>query len=146
MTSERGLRVTTAEAAQLLQARSHAYLDVRSEQEFELGHVPNAVNIPWRIGLAGGPNPDFLRHVSARFPRHQPLVVGCQSGQRSRLACELLWQQGFETVLEHAAGIAGLRDAFGQLIETGWERAGLPLSYAAAPGSSYREICSAADG
>jgi len=148
MTAERGLlRVTNSEVAALLGAGSHVYLDVRSEQEFELGHVPDAINVPWRISAQGSPNPDFLRHVRhvmARFPGPQALVVGCQSGHRSRLAGELLLEQGFACVVEHAAGIAGLRDEFGQLLEPGWERAGLPLSFTPAPGCSYREICASA--
>jgi len=134
-------QVTTTEAARLVAEADYVYLDVRSVQEFELGHVQGAFNVPWRLHGANEPNPQFLPVLSSAFARTQRLVVGCQSGQRSALACALLEAHGFEHVVEHRAGFGGLRDAFGKLLEAGWQRAGLPVSFDAQPGRSYRELC-----
>jgi rhodanese-related sulfurtransferase len=134
-------QVSTAEAARLLRDEGYIYLDVRRVEEFELGHVHGAFNLPWLEALEALEAPgDFLALVGARFGLRQGLVVGCQSGARSRDAGRLLATNGFERVVDHSAGFGGRRDAFGKLIEPGWERAGQPVSYDAEPGRSYREL------
>ena len=60
-------------------------LDVRREDEFEEGHVPNSINIP----LHDIPdNIDRIKKMST------PLVLCCKSGGRSGQALLLLKSQG----------------------------------------------------
>lgn len=56
----------------------YVYIDVRSVQEFEHGHVPGSYNIPLLLmGLSGmQPNPDFLAVVMRRFAKEQKIVFG----------------------------------------------------------------------
>jgi rhodanese-related sulfurtransferase len=51
-------RVSAREARALMDA-GYAYVDVRSEQEFDLGHPSGAVNVPFQLlGPSGmGQNP-----------------------------------------------------------------------------------------
>ena len=91
--------VTPEEAAQLM-SEGRLYIDVRSKPEFEQGHPPGALNVPL---LHRGPqgmlqNPEFLGVVEAAFAKDQALIIGCQSGGRSRRAAQMLAQAGFSNL------------------------------------------------
>ena len=60
-------------------------LDVRTEGEYQNGHIPGTVNIPL----------DELRNRLSELDRGKILYVNCQSGLRSYLACRILSQNGF---------------------------------------------------
>lgn len=135
-------RLSPAEAAELVAQQGYAYLDVRTEQEFAIEHAAGAYNVPLELAVPGGrrPNADFLAVVSAAFARDQPLVVGCQTGARSRRAAEQLLQAGFSCVVEQRAGHAGTRDPFGRPAEAGWRAAGLPCASTPEPGRDYASL------
>jgi rhodanese-related sulfurtransferase len=132
-------RISANAASQAMHEAGHVYLDVRTVEEFELGHAAGAYNVPWELP-AQRRNPDFERVVAAAFGCEQALIVGCQTGVRSAAASAALVALGFVHVLEQAAGYAGKRDAFGRLLEPGWQRAGLPTATQAQLGHSYREL------
>ncbi|MBN1556911.1 MAG: FAD-dependent oxidoreductase, partial [Lentisphaerae bacterium] len=67
------------------QTATATVLDVRSSEEYELWHIPGAVNIP--LGK--------LRTSLAAFDRSKPLWIYCRVGFRSYLACRALKQHGF---------------------------------------------------
>ena len=63
-------------------------LDVRTRDEFEAGHIPDAINIPI----------DELRSRLADLPRDRQIAAYCQVGQRGYLATRILSQRGFDAV------------------------------------------------
>jgi rhodanese-related sulfurtransferase len=134
-------RISPEEAAQLL-SDGYVYLDVRNPDEFALGHPKGAYNIPWLDPEAPvrTPNPGFLELVKQSFPQHARIVIGCQTGRRSLSAAELLINSGYSNVVEQRAGFAGSKDAFGGVIEQGWQARGLPVAYQAEPGHDYRAL------
>lgn len=67
-------------------------LDVRTSREHERGSVPGAAHIPV----------DELRDRLTELPREKRIVVHCQSGLRSYIACRILSQNGFR-----CANVAG---------------------------------------
>lgn len=68
-----------------------AILDVRSAQEFERGHVPGAVHVPFTaIGAR-------LSEIPAR--PDEPIVVYCLRGPRAWIAGSALRRRGFERVI-----------------------------------------------
>lgn len=140
-------RVSPQEADQLVREEEYAYLDVRSIPEFEAGHPAGAYNIPIMHKTPAGmqPNPEFMAVVEAVFPRHAKLVIGCRSGNRSLRAAQILLEAGFETVVDQRAGLAGARDAFGQLREIGWEGAGLDMATEAHPERNYAALLTRKD-
>jgi rhodanese-related sulfurtransferase len=133
-------RVLPDEAKQLMD-EGWTYLDVRSVREFEGGHPEGAYNIPLLDLGPGGmqPNPDFMAAAERTFPRDARLVVGCGSGGRSLRAASMLEAAGFQNVIDQRAGFGGSQDALGR-VEQGWAARGLPVSRAAAPGRSWREL------
>ena len=73
------------EADGLLERKDALLLDVRTEGEYQNGHIPGAVNIPL----------DELRERLSELDQEKTLYVNCQSGLRSYLACRILSQNGF---------------------------------------------------
>jgi len=65
----------------------YTIVDVRSEMEFEMGHVEGSMNIPLQQV------PDHLEDLANM---KQPLVLCCASGNRSGQAVAYLRQQGIE--------------------------------------------------
>jgi methionyl-tRNA formyltransferase len=120
--------VPSQEVLQLL-ATGHVYVDVRTAEEYSLGHIPGAQNVPWQNGTLAGlvPNPEFEAAVAQAWPKQQPLIVGCRSGNRARQAAGRLQALGFEQVRLHLEGWDGSRDAFGRL-SPGWSRLGYPVA------------------
>lgn len=129
-------RISPEEAKALLD-QGHAYLDVRTEAEFEAGHVPGAYNVP--ISRKSVPNPEFLSVVQAHFEKDRPLVVGCHTGSRSQRAVALLAEAGYTNLTELRTGFAGSRDAFGRP-EPGWSKKGLPVEMGSPEGQSYASL------
>jgi rhodanese-related sulfurtransferase len=129
------------ERAQELIGEGYLFLDVRTQQEFERGHVPGALNVPlMHRGDAGlVENPDFLPVVEAAFGKAERLIVGCQTGSRSLRAAKLLADAGFSSVRELMTGIDGSRDAFGRTL-AGWIKRGLPIETEMAAGQSYADV------
>jgi len=63
-------------------------LDVRTQEEFDRGHLPGATNI----------SVDELRSNLDRLPKDQRIAAYCQVGQRGYLATRILNQSGFDAV------------------------------------------------
>lgn len=73
-------------------------LDVRTPEEYEEGHLPNAVLLDIR-------NPkSFMDGVEALDPSKRYYVY-CRSGARSAQACQLLKQQGILDCFNLLGGI-----------------------------------------
>ncbi len=77
--------------AQQLQARGVTILDVRTAQEFESGHVPGAINIPY--GQVGSRSAEL-------GAKARPVLLYCRSGRRSGIAAAELVKQGFTAVYD----------------------------------------------
>ncbi|KAL9661745.1 hypothetical protein QQ045_026573 [Rhodiola kirilowii] len=87
----------------------YRYIDVRTTEEFEKGHVAveKVVNIPYMFVNPEGSrvkNPEFVEQVSSLFKKEDHIVVGCQSGVRSLYATEDLHGTGFKDVKNMGGG------------------------------------------
>lgn len=135
-------RVSARDAHALVLEQGYVFLDVRSEQEFALGHPEGAYNVPLMQPGDAGPvqNSEFMRVIRAGFARESKFVVGCQSGVRSRTAVALLLAAGYRDVVEQRAGYEGTRDPFGRATEPGWRAAELPCSCDPLPGHDYAAL------
>lgn len=117
------------------------YVDVRSEPEFEAGHVPGALNVPLLHQGPGGmtENPEFLSVMKQAFGPTEKMIVGCKAGGRSKKAADRLLQAGFTELVDMSAGWDGSRDAFGRSIP-GWSKQGLPVEQGKPAGQSYPDV------
>lgn len=66
-------------------------VDVRTPEEYAMGHVPGAVNIPLSV---------LPVRLAELGPRDRPLVLYCRSGARSAQATQFLTRQGFTDILD----------------------------------------------
>lgn len=67
-------------------------LDVRRRDEFESGHIPNAINIPNEMIGAG--------EIRELPEKDQLIYVYCRSGNRSKQAASKLVSMGYSNVVE----------------------------------------------
>ena len=74
-------------------------LDVRTEEEFIEGFIPEAKNLDIYKGQ------DFLNEVG-KLDKDKSYFVYCRSGARSSQACALMNQQGIENTYNLMGGIS----------------------------------------
>ena len=73
-------------------------LDVRTEEEFESGYIPNAINIDIRMG------PSFIEEINS-LDKNKSYYVYCRSGSRSSQAIQLMRELGFNDTFNLRGGI-----------------------------------------
>ncbi len=83
-------------------------IDVRNAGEFESGHIPGSVHIPY-AELAGR---------TGELPRDRPVATICKAGKRSGLAASILQREGFERIAHVASGGVAAWGALGRRLET----------------------------
>ena len=132
--------VSPEQTAELLKEGA-VYVDVRTEQEYEAGHVPGSLNVPWKQLGPGGmvQNPEFLDVMQKCFGKNEKLIMGCRSGNRSQHAGELLVRSGYADVSNLTTGFEATRDAFGRVIP-GWRNVGFPVETGKPAGLSYQDV------
>lgn len=101
-------------------------VDVREPEEYLMGHIPGAVNLP-QADLASR---------AGELPRDQPLYIVCQAGMRSLRCAQYLRQCGFPDVISVSGGTSAWAAAGHSLVtgempvravrfvETEWTHAG----------------------
>jgi rhodanese-related sulfurtransferase len=95
--------VTAAQATQLINREDAFVIDVREANEYGGGHVLGAKNIPLgRVAAAGA---DLAKR------KGKPVIVYCETGNRSANAAAALRKQGFERVFNLAGGMKAWQDA-----------------------------------
>jgi len=89
----------------------HTFLiDCRTRPEYKfVGHPSMAYNIPYMFWTLEGmrENPNFVSDVMTRFKKADRLIIICKSGVRSRFACDILIEAGFDYVFNVLGGFEG---------------------------------------
>jgi hydroxyacylglutathione hydrolase len=92
-------QMSAADLARHPDGNGFAIIDVRSESEWRAGHLPAATHIP--LG--------YLSDRLAEVPLDRPVVLQCQSGNRSSIAASLLARLGRSNVVNLAGGLDACR-------------------------------------
>jgi rhodanese-related sulfurtransferase len=104
--------VTPEEALSLIEQNGDgsgfAILDVRTPDEFNEGHIANAVNIDYYS--------DGFRENLDRLDKGKTYLLYCRSGSRSGKALPLMGELGFERVYNMGGGFVQ------------WEKKGFPVA------------------
>ncbi|MFM2308540.1 MAG: hypothetical protein RLY87_660 [Chloroflexota bacterium] len=97
------MNMTVNELNDRINAKTDIYvLDVRSPEEYtQDGHVKGSILIPL---------PELATRL-AEIPKDRPIAAFCRSGNRSKVAQDLLLQNGFTNVTNVIGGIGAWRNA-----------------------------------
>lgn len=83
--------ISHEEAKEIMEREKCIVLDVRTEDEFVLGHIENSINIPVD---------DLKERIGELSDKSALILVCCRSGRRSAIAAEILVEEGYEQVLD----------------------------------------------
>ena len=85
--------ITPKEAKEIMDSREgYIILDVREQEEFDQGHVPGAILIPYT---------KIEDQAEEHLPQKDQLIlVYCRSGRRSKIAAEALAELGYTNIKE----------------------------------------------
>jgi rhodanese-related sulfurtransferase len=102
-----GPSVTPSQATQLINREDALVVDVRDPGEYGAGHILGAKNLPLSSIASGA-------QLAAKR-KDRPLIVYCDTGNRSGKAAAALKAQGYARVLNLSGGLGA------------WQQAGLPV-------------------
>jgi len=71
-------------------------VDVRNQDEYEQGHLDDAINIPVQ-GIVG------VMNLRESVDKDTPIIVYCKSGTRSKQAYDVLIKDGYKSVYDLGA-------------------------------------------
>ncbi len=100
------MQITQDEVVEMMeQNENYVILDVRTVEEYEEGHIPNAICIP---------NETIGTEEIKELPdKNQLILVYCRSGNRSKQASEKLVALGYANVFE----FGGIIDWKGEVVK-----------------------------
>ena len=91
-------KLSAIEFSEIINATENAVIiDLRTPEEFEKGHIKNALNLNWD-------GTEFEQQL-ATLDKIQPIFVYCLSGGRSSDATNKMRKEGFENVVEMPGGM-----------------------------------------
>ena len=80
-----GCQKQMSELDKIVEENNYVIVDVRTESEFETGHVKDAINIPVET-----------IDPSVNLDKDKTIIVYCRSGRRSANAASMLKQYGYK--------------------------------------------------
>ena len=97
--------ITAQEAEAMMTGEGVIILDVRTQQEFDEGHIKNAVLLPFS---------EILTRAEEIIPnKHYVILIYCRSGNRSNRAARLLSVMGYTNVYD----FGGIINWHGEIIK-----------------------------
>lgn len=99
-------QISTEEAiAMMTEKTDYIILDVRTQEEYESGHIKDAINIP---------NETIGENEIAKLPdKGQLIMIYCRSGNRSKQAANKLVKLGYTNIVE----FGGINTWNGELVK-----------------------------
>lgn len=87
------MNITAEEAKQIMDSEEgYVILDVREQDEYDAGHIPGAILIPYT---------QIDEKANEMLPdKDQLILVYCRSGRRSKIAAEALVEIGYTSIKE----------------------------------------------
>jgi rhodanese-related sulfurtransferase len=95
ISSEGYRNVSSDEAKQLIDNKEVVVLDVRTPEEYQEGHIPNAILVPLQE----------LDNKLNDLDKEEPYLVVCRSGNRSTQASEILTSNRFANIYNMTGGM-----------------------------------------
>ena len=98
-------KITSDEAKKMMETQKVIVVDVRSLEEYNEGHIPNAISVPLET---------IENEAEAKLKNKDDLIlVYCRSGRRSREAALRLIEKGYTNVID----FGGIQDWNGEVVK-----------------------------
>ena len=98
-------KITSDEAKNIMLTEKPIVVDVRSLEEYNEGHIPNAISIPLE---------NIENEAETKLKNKDDLIlVYCRSGRRSREAALRLIEKGYTNVID----FGGIQDWNGEVVK-----------------------------
>ena len=98
-------KITSDEAKNIMLTEKPIVVDVRSLEEYNEGHIPNAISVPLET---------IENEAEAKLKNKDDLIlVYCRSGRRSREAALRLIEKGYTNVID----FGGIQDWNGEIVK-----------------------------
>ena len=98
-------KITSDEAKKIMETQKVIVVDVRTLQEYNEGHIPNAISVPLET---------IENEAEAKLKNKDDLIlVYCRSGRRSREAALKLIEKGYTNVID----FGGINDWNGEVVK-----------------------------
>ena len=86
------MKISVEEAKKIMDTREgYILLDVRSESEYDEGHIPGAILIPYT---------ELEDRAEELLDKEQLILIYCRSGRRSQIAAAILAELGYTNIQE----------------------------------------------
>lgn len=82
-------KISAEEVKELIKLQT-VIIDVRTKEEYESGHIENAINIPY----------DNINSKTINNSKDTNIIVYCRSGSRSKTAANTLIKLGYKNVYD----------------------------------------------
>jgi rhodanese-related sulfurtransferase len=92
--------VSNEQFRQIALEKNAVILDVRTVEEFSLGHIPKATNIDVL-------QPEAFKRFISSLPKNKTYLLYCRSGKRSATALNIMKENGFADVKHLQKGYSG---------------------------------------
>ena len=98
-------KITSDEAKKMMETQKVIVVDVRTLEEYNEGHIPNAISVPLET---------IENEAEAKLKNKDDLIlVYCRSGRRSREAALKLIEKGYTNVID----FGGIKDWNGEVVK-----------------------------
>lgn len=98
-------KITSDEAKNIMLTEKPIVVDVRSSEEYNEGHIPNAISVPLET---------IENEAETKLKNKDDLIlVYCRSGRRSREAALRLIEKGYTNVID----FGGIQDWNGEVVK-----------------------------
>ena len=98
-------KITLDEAKKMMETQKVIVVDVRTLEEYNEGHIPNAISVPLET---------IENEAEAKLKNKDDLIlVYCRSGRRSREAALKLIEKGYTNVID----FGGIKDWNGEVVK-----------------------------
>jgi len=98
-------KITSDEAKKMMETQKVIVVDVRTLEEYNEGHIPNAISVPLET---------IENEAEAKLKNKDDLIlVYCRSGRRSREAALKLIEKGYTNVID----FGGIQDWNGEIVK-----------------------------
>jgi rhodanese-related sulfurtransferase len=95
ISSEGYRNISSDEAKKLIDNKEVVVLDVRTPEEYQDGHIPNALLVPLQE----------LENKLNDLDKNEPYLLVCRSGNRSTQASEILTSDSFTNIYNMTGGM-----------------------------------------